>query len=53
MTSVIFTVLTFAAVALAFGAAYSIVADLYLRDKATVGRRLDEEFLKRQQCRVD
>jgi tight adherence protein B len=53
MTPVLLTILTFGAVALAIGGIYSIVADLYLRDKAHVSRRLDEEFLHRQRDRIN
>ncbi len=46
------TILTFLAAALAVGGVYSIVADLYLRDRSQVRQRLDEEFRKRQRERV-
>jgi tight adherence protein B len=40
--------LTFLAVALAVIGCYSLVADLFLRDRSRVSRRLDEEFRQRQ-----
>jgi tight adherence protein B len=44
--------LTFVAACLAVAAAYSIVSDLFLRDRSRVSRRVDEEFRKRQRDRA-
>ncbi len=40
--------LTFGAVVAAIAGAYSILSDLYLRDRSRVSQRIDEEFRKRQ-----
>jgi tight adherence protein B len=40
--------LTFGAVAAAIAGAYSIISDLYLRDRSRVSQRIDDEFRKRQ-----
>jgi tight adherence protein B len=53
MSPMMLTLLTFMAVMLAFGGIYSIAADLFLRDRARVGARVDEEFRKRQRERVE
>jgi tight adherence protein B len=42
-------ILTFVAVVAAVAGVYSIVSDLYLRDRVQVSRRVDEEFRKRLQ----
>jgi tight adherence protein B len=41
------TFLTFVAVVTAFAGVYSIVSDLYLRDRSRVSQRVDDEFRKR------
>jgi tight adherence protein B len=46
------TTLTFLAVVMAIFGIYSVFADLYLRDRSRVGRRMEEEFRKRQRERV-
>jgi tight adherence protein B len=46
------TLLTFLAAVLAVVAAYSILSDLYLRDRSRVERRVDTELLKRQRERA-
>jgi tight adherence protein B len=48
LTPVVLTLLTFLAAALAVAGAYSIAMDLFLRDRARVSQRLDEEFSNRQ-----
>jgi tight adherence protein B len=45
-------ILTFGAVAAAIAGVYSIMSDLYLRDRARVNQRLDDEFRKRQRERA-
>jgi tight adherence protein B len=44
--------MTFLAVVLAFAGAYSILTDLFLRDRSRVDKRIDEEFRKRQRERA-
>jgi tight adherence protein B len=44
--------LTFVAVVTAFAGVYSIVSDLYLRDRSRVSQRVDEEFRKRVRARA-
>jgi tight adherence protein B len=44
--------LTFGAVVAAVAAAYSILSDLYLRDRSRVSQRIDDEFRKRQRDRA-
>jgi tight adherence protein B len=44
----VLTAVTFLAAALAVAGAYSIAMDLFLRDRARVSQRLDEEFSNRQ-----
>lgn len=44
MPSILLPVLSFLAVGLAFAGVYSFMADLYLRDRALVRQRLDDEF---------
>jgi tight adherence protein B len=44
--------LTFGAVIAAVAGAYSIFADLYLRDRSRVNERIDDEFRKRQRERA-
>jgi tight adherence protein B len=45
-------ILTFVAVVTAIGCVYSILSDLYLRDRTRVSQRVDNEFRKRQRERV-
>jgi tight adherence protein B len=52
MNPAILTFLTFVAVVTAFAGAYSIVSDLYLRDRSRVSQRVDEEFRKRARARA-
>ncbi len=52
MSPELVTLLTFLAGALAVFGAYSILSDLFLRDRTRVSQRLDEEFRKRQRERV-
>jgi tight adherence protein B len=44
--------MTFLAVVLAFAGGYSILTDLFLRDRSRVDKRIDEEFRKRQRERA-
>lgn len=44
--------LVFLAAALAVAGVYSFVADLFLRDRSRLGRRVDEEFRKKQRERL-
>jgi tight adherence protein B len=46
------TVLTFAAAALAVFGVYSVLSDLFLRDRSRVSRRVDDEFRRRQRDRI-
>ena len=46
------TFLTFAAVVTACAGLYSIVSDVYLRDRSRVSQRVDEEFRKRARARA-
>jgi tight adherence protein B len=46
------TFLTFIAVVTACAGVYSIVSDLYLRDRTRVSQRVDEEFRKRMRARA-
>jgi tight adherence protein B len=46
------SILTFGAVAMAIAGAYSILTDLYFRDRSRVVRRVDEEFRSRQRERA-
>jgi tight adherence protein B len=46
------TMLTFLAGALAVVGVYSLLSDLYLRDRTRVSKRVDEEFRKRQRDRA-
>lgn len=48
----VFTFLAFLAVALTILGVYSFLADLFLRDRSRVGRRVDEEFRKKQRDRA-
>ena len=46
------TLMTFAAGALVVAGLYSILSDLYLRDRSRFGQRVDDEFRKRQRDRA-
>jgi tight adherence protein B len=46
------TVLTFVAVAMAIVGAYSLLSDIFLRDKSRVSQRVDRELRKRQREQV-
>jgi tight adherence protein B len=46
-------VLTFVAASLAVAGVYSVIADLFLRDRSRVSRRVDEEFRRRQRARAE
>lgn len=48
MTPVLLSLLTFASVGLALISVASLLSDLFLRDRARVNRRLDEEFRQQQ-----
>jgi tight adherence protein B len=52
MNPAILPLLTFGAVAAAVAGGYSILTDLYLRDRSRVSQRIDEEFRKRQRDRA-
>ncbi len=52
MSSFVFTFLLFLAVALAVLGVYSVLTDLFLRDRSRLGRRVDEEFRKKQRDRA-
>lgn len=52
MSPALLTLLTFGAVLAAVLGVYSIVSDLYLRDRSKVSQRVDEEFRKRQRDRA-
>jgi tight adherence protein B len=44
---------TFVAGALLVAGAYSVIADLFLRDRSRVSKRVDNEFRKRQRARAE
>ncbi len=52
MSAPLLTILTFGAVVMAIAGVYSIVSDLYLRDRSRVLERVDEEFRGRQRERA-
>ncbi len=52
MNPVFLSFLTFVAVVTAFAGVYSIVSDVYLRDRSRVSQRVDEEFRKRVRARA-
>lgn len=52
MTAPLLTLLTFVAVVAACAGIYSIVSDLYLRDRSKVSQRVDDEFRKRVRDRA-
>jgi tight adherence protein B len=51
-SAILLPFLTFGAVVAAIAGIYSIVSDLYLRDRSRVSQRIDDEFRKRQRERV-
>jgi tight adherence protein B len=51
VSPLVLSLLTFLAVVLAIGGAYSVVSDLFLRDRSRVGKRVDEEFRRRERAR--
>ena len=51
MNPILLPLLTFGAVIAAVAGAYSILADLYLRDRSRVNERIDDEFRKQQRER--
>src|SRR4051794_19618183 len=53
MSPTLLGLLTFLAVALGVAGAYSILADLFLRDRSRAGSRVDDEFRKTQRGRVE
>ena len=52
MSPLLLMVLTFVAVVLAVLGVYSVLADLFLRDRSRVSRRVDEEFRQRLRDQV-
>jgi tight adherence protein B len=52
MSPTILTLLTFLAAGLAVVGIYSILSDLFLRDRSRVSQRVDDEFRKQQRERV-
>jgi tight adherence protein B len=52
MNPALLPLLTFGAVAAAIAGGYSILSDLYLRDRSRVSQRIDDEFRKRQRDRA-
>jgi tight adherence protein B len=52
MTPGLLTLFSFLAGVLAVAGIYSLVSDLYFRDRDRVGRRVDEEFRKRQRDKI-
>jgi tight adherence protein B len=52
VTPALLPILTFVAVVTAIGGVYSILSDLYLRDRTRVNQRVDDEFRKRQRERA-
>jgi tight adherence protein B len=52
VSPLLLSILTFGAVVMAIGGAYSILSDVYLRDRSRVSHRIDEEFRRRQRERV-
>jgi tight adherence protein B len=53
MSTMLLSLLTFMAVALGIAGAYSIFADLFLRDRSRLNTRLDDEFRRKQRTRVE
>src|SRR5271157_2614052 len=52
VNSAFLTILTFVAVVTACAGIYSIMSDLYLRDRSRVSQRVDDEFRKRVRARA-
>jgi tight adherence protein B len=48
LTPTLLSLMTFLAVVMAVAGVYSILSDLFLRDRSRVSRRVDAEFLKRR-----
>src|SRR5262245_22225915 len=53
MTPTILTLLAFLSAILLVAGVYSIVSDVYLRDRSRVTRRVDDEFRKRLRARAE
>lgn len=53
MSATILSLVTFLAVALGVAGVYSILADLFLRDRSRVNGRVDDEFRKKQRDRAE
>ena len=53
MSAPLLSILTFFAVALGVAGVYSILADLFLRDRSRVNSRVDDEFRKKQRRRAE
>ena len=53
MSPLILSLLTFLAVALGVGGIYSVMADLFLRDRSKLKSRLDDEFRRKQREQVE
>jgi len=53
MNSTLVTTLTFAAVVTAVGGVYSLLSDLYLRNRTRVQKRVDDEFRRKQRKQVE
>ena len=52
MSPLVLTLMTFLAGALAVAGVYSVLSDLFLRDRTRLSRRVDQEFLKSQRERI-
>ena len=52
MNFALLPLLTFGAVVAAIGGVYSILSDLYLRDRSRVNQRIDDEFRKKKRERA-
>ena len=53
MSATLLSLLTFMAVALGVAGGYSILADLYLRDRSRAASRVDDEFRRKQRGQVE
>src|SRR5262245_11274268 len=53
MSPLILSLLTFLATILLVAGIYSIVSDVYLRDRSRVARRVDDEFRKKLRARAE
>lgn len=53
MSATVLSLLTFMAVALGVAGVYSIISDLFLRDKTRVNSRVDDEFRRKQRDRAE